>query len=228
MEERFDRLATLPGNSVTGLAASAWEANLGTVDRDQLLRAVIEVVRRLVLPEWEARRPDDRRPQLALEAAEAWIGSKTADAVTQAKAAAKACTAARNETFGYDHRVAEAARAVAWAAGAKDSKPIWEALTVVEEELLARIAIVAEYHRQPQQRRAIVDVLRQALRPVAEPSESVASTEPVPYAASGTFSVGQRLVHPKFGSLLVKEAGDKWIDVELEDGSRKRLAQKPR
>src|SRR6059058_4217373 len=109
MDERFERLATLPGSIVTGLSASAWEANLNEFDRDQLLRAVIEVVRKLLLPEWQARRPDDRRPQLALEATEAWIESKTSAAAAHAKAKAKACTAARNETFGYDHRVAEAA-----------------------------------------------------------------------------------------------------------------------
>jgi hypothetical protein len=228
MNERFDRLATLPGNSVAGLPASAWEANLGDFDRDQLLRAVIAVVRKLILPEWQARRSDDQRPQRALEATEAWIQSKTSDAVAHAKATAKACTAARNETFGYDHRVAEAARAVAWSAGAKDNKPIWEALTVVEQELLARIALVAEYHRQPEQRRAIVDVLREALRPVAEPTEDVTASEPVTYSASGSFSVGQRLLHPKFGALLVNAVGDKWIEVQLEDGSTKRLAQKPR
>lgn len=228
VNERFDRLATLPGNIVTGLPASAWEANLREVDRDPLLRAVIEVVRKLVLPEWEARRPDDRRPQLALEATEAWIESKTPVAAAHAKATAKACTAARNETFGYDHRVPEAARAVAWSAGAKDNKPIWEALIAVEGELLARIAILSEYQRQPEQRRAIVDVLRAALRPVAPPTEVVAASEPTMYSASGTFSVGQRLLHPKFGGLLVSAVGDKWIEVQLDDGSLKRLAQKPR
>lgn len=228
MSERFDRLVTLRGDLVKGLPISAWETNLGDLDRDQLLRAVIDVIRKLLLPEWQARRPDDRRPQLALEATEAWIESKTLDAVAHAKAKAKACTAARTETFGYDHRVAEAARAVAWAAGAKDNKHIWEALTSIEEELLARIALVAEYHRQPEQRRALVDALRTALTPAPSPAEPASSNEPVAYAASGTFDVGQRLLHAKFGNLVVVASGDKWIEVELEDGSRKRLAQKPR
>src|SRR5262245_15513063 len=119
MNERFDRLMTLRGHPAKGLPASAWEANLGDLDRDQLLRAVTEAIRSLVLAEWAARRPDDRRPQLALEATEAWIGSKTPEAVADAKAKAKDCTAAKNETFGYDHRIAEAARAVAWSVGAK-------------------------------------------------------------------------------------------------------------
>ncbi|HTL36033.1 MAG TPA: hypothetical protein VL326_23040 [Kofleriaceae bacterium] len=227
MNERFDRLATLPGNPTTGLSASAWEANLGDVDRDQLLRAVIAVIRKLVLPEWEASHADDRRPQLALEATEAWIESKSSDAAAQAKATAKACTAARGETFGRDHRIPEAARAVAWAAGAKDNKNIWDALTAVEEELLARIALVAEYHRQPEQRKAIVAVLRDVLTP-RDSATVEAPSGPVAYAASGNFSVGQRLTHPKFGNLLVTASGDKWVDVQLDDGTSKRLAQKPR
>lgn len=228
MSERFDRLLTLRGDPTKGLPTSAWEANLGELDRDQLLRAVIEAIRRLILPEWQARRPDDRRPQLALEATEAWIASKTPAAVADAKASAKACTAARNETFGDDHRIPEAARAVAWSAGAQDNKQIWDALTAVEGELLARIALIAEYHRQPEQRRAIVEVLREVLIPPAPPTEDAAASEPVPYSASGTFSVGQRLLHAKFGSIVVSAAGDKWIEVDLEDGSRKKLAQKPR
>ena len=228
MTERFDRLVSLRGDLVRGLPVSAWETNLGDLDRDQLLRAVIEVIRKLLLPEWQARRPDDRRPQLALEATEAWIESKSSAAVAHAKAKAKACTAARNETFGYDHRVAEAARSVAWSAGAKDNRHIWDALTSVEEELLARIALVAEYHRQPEQRRAIVDTLCGALSPAPAPAEPAAATEPIPYSAGGTFSVGQRLLHTKFGGILVTLIGDKWIEVQLDDGSRKRLAQKSR
>jgi immunity protein 5 of polymorphic toxin system len=228
MRERFDRLVTLPGNPVTGLSASAWEANLGDVDRDQLLRAVIEAIRRLLLPEWQARRPDDRRPQLALEATEVWIESKTPAAVAHAKAMAKACTAARTETFGYEHRVAEAARAIAWSAGAKDNKHIWDALQVIEEELLLRISIVAEYHRKTEQRRAIVDVLRKALVPEPPAPMLEPASEPTAYSASGAFSVGQRLLHPKFGGLLVSAVGDKWIEVQLDDGSVKRLAQKSR
>ncbi|HUS29316.1 MAG TPA: hypothetical protein VMZ53_12445, partial [Kofleriaceae bacterium] len=227
MTERFERLLTLRGDAVKGLPVSAWEANLNDVDRDQLLRAVIDVIRKLLLPDWEVGHKDDRRPQAALEAAEKWIETKSADAATEAKTAAKACTAARNETFGKDHRAPEAARAVAWAAGAKDNSNIWEALTAIEGELLARITLVGEYHRQPEMRRAIVDALRNALTPKQAATESATSSDPVPYAASGNFAVGQKLVHAKFGNMVVAAAGDKWIDVDLEDGTRKRLAQKP-
>lgn len=227
MNDRFDRLLAVRGDMVKGAPASAWEANLSDLDRDEVLRAVIHTIRTLLLPEWESRRPDDRRPHLALEATEAWIASKSPDAIASTKARAKACTEARTETMGYIHRVPEAARAVAWCAGAKDSKHLWEALTATEEELLYRISLVAEYHKQPEQRRAIVSALRAALDPAARPAEPQApSDEAVPYSAKGSFVVGQKIAHVKFGTVVVAAAGDKWIDVDLEDGSRKRLAQK--
>lgn len=226
LTERFDRLAAIRGDTQKGLPSSAWNANLGDLDRDLLLRAAIEATRALILAEWESKRPDDRRPQLALEAAEAWLATKSPEALAQAKTVAKDCTAARNETFGYDHRIAEAARAVAWSVGAKDNAHIWEAFGAVEEELLARIQLVAEYHRAPEQRRALLGVLRKVLEPAPEAAPEV--TGPVPYAASGSFRVGQELVHVKFGKLVVAAVNGNTIDVTLEDGSTKRLAHKPK
>jgi hypothetical protein len=228
LAERFERLAAIRGDSVKGLATTAWATNLDDLDRDQLLRAVIEAVRTLIVPEWESKRPADRRPQLALEATEAWLATRSDEAIAAAKVAAKDCTAARNEFFGTDHRIPEAARALAWSVGAKDNSNIWDALAAIEGELLARIALVAEYHRGPEQRRALLAVLRRMLEPKPAAPEAPAITGPVPYAASGNFSVGQQLTHAKFGDLVVTAAGDKWIDVQLPDGTTKRLAQKPR
>jgi len=226
--DRFARLAALRGDVVNGIPVSAWASNLDDIDREVLLRAVIEAIRTLILPEWQSKRPDDRRPQLALEATEAWLAAKTEENVANVKAAAKDCTAARNDTFAKrDHLVADAARGVAWAVTAKDNAPIWEALQSLEQELLARVTLVAEYHRLPEQRRAILKVLQRVLEPPPAP-EAPAVTGPVPYSASGHFDVGQTLTHVKFGDLVVTAAGDKWIDVRLADGSTKRLAQKPR
>lgn len=225
--DRFARLAALRGDVVNGIPASAWASNLDDIDRELLLRAVIAVIRTLLLPEWESKRPDDRRPQAALEATEAWLTARTEEHIANAKAAAKDCTAARNDTFGKDHRVADAARGVAWAVTAKDNTPIWEALQNIEQELIARVTLVAEYHRIPEQRRAILKVLQHVLEPPPAPAAPTV-TGPVPYSASGNFAVGQELTHPKFGDLVVTAAGDKWIDVRLPDGSTKRLAQKPK
>jgi hypothetical protein len=228
MQERFDRLLTLRGDPKKGLPASAWAANLGELDRDQLLRALIDATRKLLLAEWKARRPDDVRPQAALEATEAWLTTKSADSLARIKATAKDCTAARGETFGDDHRVPEAARAIAWAAGAKDNEHIWDALTAIEGELLARITLIAEYHRAPDQRKAIVQVLRDTFMPVAAAAAPTVSDGPVPYSPQSTFSVGQTIVHPKFGTITVTAVADKMIDAKLDDGTTKRLVHKPK
>ena len=226
IEERLTRLAALRGDSAKGLPISAWQTNLDDIDRDLLLRAAIDATRALMIPEWESKRTEDRRPQIALETTEAWLATKSADALANAKAAAKDCTAARNETFGTDHRIPEAARACAWAAGAKDNAHVWEALQTIEEDLLARIALVAEYHRVPEVRKSVLAELRKVLVPA--PTAVQTSSDPVPYSASGHFPVGQKLTHPKFGNLVVTASIDKTIDVQLEDGTTKRLAQKPK
>src|SRR5262245_148457 len=97
-----------------------------------LLRAAIEATRTPLLPEWESMHPGDRRPHAALETTEAYLASKSDETAGNTKAAAKDCTAARGETFGKDHRVPEAARAIAWAVTAKDNAHIWEALSAIE------------------------------------------------------------------------------------------------
>lgn len=226
LQEKLARLAAIRGDTVKGLPDSAWAANLGDQDPDLLLRAAIAATRQLVLGEWESKRVEDRRPQLALEAAEAWLATRSADAIAQAKLVAKDCTAARNETFGYDHRIPEAARACAWSVAAKDLSHIWEAFTAIEQELLARVQLVAEYHRAPEQRRALLAVIKGVLEPRTETAP--APSGPVPYAASGSFVVGQELTHVKFGKLVVTTAAASTIDVQLEDGTTKRLAHKPK
>ena len=225
--ERFERLAALRGDAQKGLPVSAWQTNLNDIAADELVRACIAATRELILDDWALKRPDDKRPQDALDATEKWLADKSLDNVAVAKTAAKACTAARSETFGTDHRIPEAARACAWSVGAKDNEHVWDALTAIEQELLARVALVAEYHRVPEQRKSLLAVLRRVLEPPPA-VEAPVVTGPVPYSASGNFIVGQQLTHAKFGDLVVSAAGDKWIDVTLPDGTTKRLAQKPK
>jgi hypothetical protein len=225
LQDKFARLAALRGDPVKGLPESAWIANLDDQDRDLLLRAAIHATRTLILPEWDGRRVGDRRPHAALEAAEAWLASKGADAIAAAKEAAKACTEARGETFGNDHRVPEAARACAWGVAAKDNTHIWEAFIAIEGELLARIQLVAEYHRQPEQRRNLLAAIRKVLEPVVDDTPKLPDG-PVPYSARGVFVVGQHLTHPTFGALVVTAAAAATIDVQLPDGTSKRLAHR--
>lgn len=232
LQAKFDRLLALRGDPVKGLPATEWAGALESVPRDVLIRAAIDMVRSLVLQEWIDRRKDDARPQKALEATELWLTSPTADALKLVKAAAKDCTAARNETFGDGHRVPQAARHVAWTCGADTSEGIFEAIQSVEEELLSRIALMSEYHRGPEQRRAIADILKRFVLP-PEPTavdagpESLAPKGPVAYNADGHFDLGQRLTHKKFGEVVVTSVGETWIEVELPDTTKKRLAHKP-
>lgn len=229
---KFDRLLALRGDPVKGLPATEWAAALETIPQDVLIRASIEMVRGLILEEWADRRKEDLRPQKALDATEAWLAKPSAEGLKVVKNAAKDCTAARNETFGDGHRVPQAARHVAWTCGADTSEGIFDAIQSVEEELLSRIALLSEFHKGPEQRRAIATVLKKHIlppepaAPVATP-ESIASKGPVPYNADGHFELGQRLTHKKFGDIVVTSVGETWIEVELPDASKKRLAHKP-
>jgi hypothetical protein len=230
LSAKLDRLLTLRGDPAKGLPATAWAEHLDGVAQDDLLRAAIEAVRSLVIQDWADKRKTDKRPQAALESAEAYL-AKDPEALTAAKKAAKDCTAAKNETFGTDHRVAEAARAVAWAAGDKDATHIFEAFALVEHELLSRIALLSEYHRGPEMRRSVVDAIRRVLVPPeqapAPDPVSKGDAPPVPYNADGHFELGQRLTHKKFGEVVVTSVGETWIEVELPDATKKRLAHKP-
>jgi len=226
-------LVAARGDPVRGLPATAWAEKLDGIDRNEILRAAIAVVK-LLVQDWADQHKDDKRPQKAIEAAEAWLANPGPEALAQAKAAAKDCTAARNETFGRDHRVPQAARNVAWAAGAKDNdmSTIWDAIANTEEELLARIALLSEYHRGPEQRRLVVDTIRKVLLPPepsadSPPSLSPENQAPVPYNADGHFNLGQRIIHKKFGEIVVTSVGETWIEVELPDATKKRLAHKP-
>ena len=229
LESKLDRLVTYR-LSTTGLASLHWAEVLGDVERDPLMRAVIEVVK-IVVPDWEAEQSGDLRARRAVEAAEAWLAQPSDEALAHAKACAKACTAARNDTFGRGHRVPEAARAVARAAGALDGTHLFDALESTEGELLARIVLVGEYERGPAQRALIVSTLRRVLcPPIAAPAAAAplaVDTTPVPYAASGRFVVGQRLEHKKFGLVKVVQAEATSIEVELAYGTKKKLVHAP-
>lgn len=229
---KFDRLLALRGDPVKGLPAEEWNGALAEIPQDTLIRAGVALVRELVLQEWVDRRKEDARPQQALATTETWLAAKTPEHLKAVKAAAKDCTAARNETFGDGHRVPQAARHVAWTCGADDATGIGDAIQTIEEELLARIALLSEFHRGPEMRRSIAAVLKRELLPPEPVKEapgpsSLALATPVPYNADGHFELGQRISHKKFGEIVVTSVGETWIEVELPDASKKRLAHKP-
>jgi hypothetical protein len=231
LSSKLDRVLAMRGDPESGVGAAAWAEALDGIERDAVLRTLIAAVRELLIPEWADRRKKDLRPQQALDAAEAWLATRSPEAAAQAKAAAKACTQARSETFGQDDRVPEAARYAAWATTAAEPAGLFEGLATVEAELLARIALLSEYHRGPECRRALVSIVRRELVP-AEPAPTPAADAgppwgPVPYSPEGHFVLGQTLEHKKFGSVSVTSVGETWIEVGLADGTKKRLAHKP-
>ncbi|MFO0742257.1 MAG: hypothetical protein U0270_40665 [Labilithrix sp.] len=214
-----------------GLPATDWQTALEEIPRETLMRADIDLIRTLILEEWTDRRKDDKRPQAALDATEAWLANPSVENLKVVKSTAKECTAARNDTFGDGHRVPQAARHVAWTAGNDDASGLFEAIQSVEEELLARIALMSEYHRGPEMRRSIADILKKHVlppeKPVDQTPESLAPKGPVPYSADSHFELGQRIIHKKFGEIVATSVGETWIEVELPDGTKKRLAHKP-
>ncbi len=221
------------GDPKSGVGAEAWAEALADVPPEPLLRTMIAVCRELLVQEWADQRKSDPRPQRALDAAEACLANKSPEALAEAKAAAKACTEAKNETFGTLHRIPEATRACAWVASGREHPAIYEALGIAETELLARVALTGEYERGPEQRRNLVGVVKRVLvppEPEAAPEDKAAANAaaaPVPYSPEGHFELGQRLIHKKFGEVTVMSVGETWIEVEFE-GAKKRLAHKPK
>lgn len=141
-----------------------WGAAVADIPTDRLVGAVAKTVRELLLPDYAASRPTDRRPERALEAAETWLSRRTGDARAHAAAVAKACTAARRETLGFEHRIAEAARAVATAVTRTDERAtraeLFEALARTEDHLLHRHAVKGVHDTATEVRACILETLR--------------------------------------------------------------------
>jgi hypothetical protein len=225
---KLELLERLRGDPVKGLPEAIWAEHLAEMDRPTLIRAGLALVRELLVPDWLDAHGKDVRPQNSLDAAAAWLESPTPAAALAVKEASKACTAAKQETFGRDHRVPEAARAAAKAALSDTVEPVFEALALTEEELLARLALFNDFERGPEQRRNMVAVLRTHLAP-PEPEAPRLSIEPPPaaYSPEGHFELGQKVIHKKFGDTVVTSVGETWIEVEIPGGEKKRLAHKP-
>ena len=144
--------------------AAAWVAKMPD-DREAAVRVAARVME-LVLPEWRTKRPDDTVPLRAVEAALSITAGVPDDLRQQAKVLAKACGESRRRSMGYEHRIAEAARALANAAAASSDAvamaAVAEALGKVEEHLLYRLAVAAVYGEESVVRG---QMLRQALVP---------------------------------------------------------------
>ncbi len=100
----------------------------------------------------------------AVEAAERLLASPTENLRSHARAVAKACTKSRRDSLGYEHRIAEAARALALAAAAdpktksRVNKAI-EAMALCEEHALYRFAVAGVYDKEEEVRGQILSVV---------------------------------------------------------------------
>jgi hypothetical protein len=145
---------------------STWMDGLRPYATADVLRGAVAVVR-MVLPDWCTSRPTDRRPTMAVEAAEEWLACPTQNLAAHARLVAKECTKARAASLGYEHRIAEAARAVAQAAAARSEEDIRslaiEAIAKVEEHTLYKYSVDAIYGKETEVRRGIIAVLRSVL-----------------------------------------------------------------
>ncbi len=152
-------------------SAKLWVQKL-PVDRAAAVRIAAAVVG-LVLPEWRAARPNDTAPLRAVEVALSDPAGSNDGLRRHARALAKGCSESRRRSLGYEHRIAEAARAVAHAAAATSdsaaTESIGEALEKVEEHLLYRFAVGGAYGKEVEVRE---HMLRRAVEwgmPTASP-----------------------------------------------------------
>jgi hypothetical protein len=127
--------------------------------RDDAIRAAAAVVE-MLLPEWEAGHPRDTAPIRAVAAVRKTPSTVDEDLLRHAKALAKACTASRARSVGYEHRIAEAARELAYASSAGTDVSamlsVGRALAEVEEHLLYRLSVEGQYGREMEARRRML------------------------------------------------------------------------
>ena len=148
--------------ALTALRPQEWSGPVAFEDPVVLLLSAARVVEALALPIWNHGRPSDVRPSRALEAVRTFVRKGDANSISYCAAASKGCSAARRDSLGSEHRVAEAARSLALAVkqtGQVSDKHIFEALQSVEEALKYEYAIDAIYGRDADIRAAMLGVL---------------------------------------------------------------------
>lgn len=227
---KLDVLERLRGDPTKGLPVAIWQEHLEGVPYLDLARACLRLAQDLLIPGWVEMRGKDMRPQQALEATRALMREASAANIAAVKEASKACTAAKQETYGQEHRVPESIREIAKAVLSKEGAPLFEALSLAEEELVNRQLIFSHFEEAAKQRAAILSVLRDVLAPKKEdgaPRISITDLPPAPYSPESHFALGQRIAHKKFGEIVVTSVGETWIEAETKEGEKKRLAHKP-
>jgi hypothetical protein len=227
--KNLDILERLRGDPTKGLAATVWQEHLRDVPYLDLARACMVLAQDLLIPGWVEMRGKDERPQQALAAMTALLLDANATNVAALKEASKACTAAKQETYGQDHRVPESIREIGKAILSKEAVPLFDTLALAEEELVNKQLLFSHFEEAAKQRAAMIRILRDQLLPkeADAPRMSITDMPPVPYSPESNFSLGQRITHKKFGEIIVTSVGETWIEAETKEGEKKRLAHKP-
>ena len=159
--------AAIAWDTLEGMPAASWVDHFRDVEHRLLVHAVADAVRALVLPRWLAAHPGNRQPARALDAAVACVQRPSENGKLHALAVAKACSKERERTFGYEHRIAESARALAWAAARTGDdarrEALAESLGKLEEELVTHDAVAGIYGREREHRARMLALLRARL-----------------------------------------------------------------
>jgi len=120
-----------------------------------------------LLPDWTRARHSETAPVRAADAARSHPRAQDENLRRHARALAKACTSARARSLGYEHRIAEAARAVALASAATSDSAtvdaVSEALSKVEEHALYVFAVKGVYGKEPEVRACILSLALRTL-----------------------------------------------------------------
>jgi hypothetical protein len=141
-------------------------------ETDQVLRCVAAVLH-LVVPEWQANRPKDSLPIRAITAALKYCADPSQNNKKQVSILSKGCSESRRKSLGYEHRIAEAARAFATAAISEDEErklsSISEALSKIEEHILYKHSIKADYRKETDTRHRMLTAFADGLRALKNP-----------------------------------------------------------
>ena len=138
------------------------------VESNDLLLSCVAAVLQLVTPEWQSNRPNDSVPIRAIEAALNYAENPSRNIKKHVSTLAKGCSSSRRKSLGYEHRIAEAARAFANASVAENQdrtvSEIAEALSKTEEHILYKHSIKAEYGKEAETRQRMLEAFVNQLR----------------------------------------------------------------
>jgi hypothetical protein len=146
---------------------SKWLEHLDHVDCNVLVRSAIYMFRVVFVPRWLDSHRQERRPLRAIEAAEQCFKRPSEEAMRHAWALAEACADVQADEKGATHRIAECARAVAYAAIHPNRATRLASLTELfmkAEEELAITSAAFGFHRRPEEIRAqLLDAIGEVL-----------------------------------------------------------------